>query len=188
MTSLILLSEFQKSQIEFWKPVPGLSGYDVSNFGRVRSWQGSHRRRTTALMLKPANQSKGYVFVNLYNAGRAHHSLIHRLVALAFIPNPENLPEVNHLTGIKNDNRLENLEWSTQLGNRQHAWATGLVTTERMVERWKLRPRRSTDDQIKEIRQRAAAGENPRLIAAEFGYSRSSVAAIIRRESYTYVA
>lgn len=69
----------------------------------------------------------GYKVVSLYNKGETKDCLLHRLLALAFIPNPENKPQVNHIDGVKTNNALANLEWVTQSENIQHAYDTGLM-------------------------------------------------------------
>ena len=73
-------------------------------------------------VLKSAYNPKGYVKVSL---GKGNQKQVHRLVAQAFIPNPENKPNVNHINGITSDNRVENLEWCTQAENVNHAKETG---------------------------------------------------------------
>lgn len=91
---------------EEWKPVPGYEGYySVSNQGRVYS-------ERSGIVLKPKH-SKGYLRVGLSVDGFVRNTPIHRLVALAFIPNPDNKPTVNHINENKEDNRVENLEWAT---------------------------------------------------------------------------
>ena len=91
-----------------YKPIPGYEGlYSVSNKGDVFS----HKRNQK---LSPKTSSKGYLRVTLCKGIENHKTFgIHRLVALAFIPNPDNKPTVNHLNEIKSDNRAENLEWAT---------------------------------------------------------------------------
>jgi hypothetical protein len=78
--------------------------------------------------LKPLLVGGGYHQVILYHNGSKQNKYIHRLVAECFIPNPNNHPEVNHMNGIKTDNRVENLEWVTSGENKKHAFLLGLRT------------------------------------------------------------
>ena len=92
---------------EVWKPVPGYKSlYDASNFGRVRSLKFGKIR-----ILKQLKHNCGYLKVLLYKDGKGKRFFVHRLVAEAFIPNPDNLPQVNHINEIKTDNSAWNLEW-----------------------------------------------------------------------------
>jgi hypothetical protein len=102
------------SATEIWKDVPGYAGqYQVSNTGKVRN---AKRGRE----LKPHTQGSGYKQTMLSVNGKRSHPLVHRLVAAAFIPNPENKPQINHKNGNKSDNRADNLEWCTMSENLQH--------------------------------------------------------------------
>lgn len=93
---------------EIWKDIEGFNGdYWVSNLGNVKSLKRGNKR-----LLKPRKQS-GYYKVVLYN-NEKHEYAIHRLVATAFISNPDNLPQVNHKDENKANNRVDNLEWCTQ--------------------------------------------------------------------------
>ena len=84
-------------------------------------------------ILKPQLKLYGYPEVNLYNEEGMKSRRVHRLVAETFIPNPENKPEVNHINGVKDDNRVENLEWVTPKENQIHAYETGLQKTTNFV-------------------------------------------------------
>ncbi len=104
---------------ETWKQIPGFH-YSVSNLGRVRN-------DLTNKMKVPSINKYGYPCVNIYKNGKSYPNRIHRLVAEAFIPNPQNKPQVNHKSGFKLDNWVGNLEWSTAKENMEHASVNNLV-------------------------------------------------------------
>ena len=95
---------------EIWKDIPGYEGlYQVSNLGNVKSISWKNTGAAKNLWLKPHN--KGYYQVELVKNKVKKTYVVHRLVALAFIPNPQNLPVINHKDENKKNNRVENLEW-----------------------------------------------------------------------------
>lgn len=106
--------------IEFWKPIIGYEGlYEVSNLGRVKSLNYNNTNQEG--MLKPSYQSDGYLNITLCKFGKAKRYRIHRLVAEAFIPNPNNYPEVNHIDENKLNNCVENLEWCDRQYNQDYS-------------------------------------------------------------------
>lgn len=100
---------------EIWKPIEGYSNYEVSNMGRVKSL--NYRGHGVEQILKPNELWDGYLQVSLSYPGGRKMFLVHRLVADAFIPNPDHKPCVNHRNELKSDNRAENLEWTTYQEN-----------------------------------------------------------------------
>ena len=101
---------------EYWKPIAGYEDiYQVSNMGRVRRLEAkdANGRTCKAQIIKPIVQHSGYCHVGLWRGGKCDQRRVHRLVAQAFIPNPENKQTVNHLNEDKQDNRACNLEWAT---------------------------------------------------------------------------
>ena len=108
---------------EIWKPVKGFEGlYEVSNLGNVRSVDRyvMNGNRYCLLKGKPRKThliSTGYLMVDLYKNSQRTHYLIHRLVAEAFISNPNNLPCIDHINTIRTDNRIENLRWCSHKEN-----------------------------------------------------------------------
>ena len=101
------------------KPIPNYPNYSVTEDGKVINNKFNRE-------LKPILGNTGYYQVSLSNKGESRNLTIHRLVANVFLSNDENKREVNHINGIKTDNRLINLEWATSSENRQHAFDTGL--------------------------------------------------------------
>lgn len=93
--------------MEIWKEIEGYEGlYEVSNLGNVKSLNKRKGR-----ILKPAKNNKGYLYVNLFKQGKVKKHFVHRLVAKAFIENPDNLPQVNHKDEDKTNNNISNLEF-----------------------------------------------------------------------------
>ena len=110
---------------EIWKAIEGTGGkYEVSNTGKVRSLNYLGHGKTQELKL--AEDHKGYLRVRIFYGKKRRTEKVHRLVAIAFIPNPGNKPEVNHKDGNKKRNYDWNLEWSTTSENTQHAYNHGL--------------------------------------------------------------
>ena len=93
---------------EIWKDIPEIENYQVSNYGRVRSM-----KRKAPRILSQTEKHDGYMQVGLYINKKQKFFLVHRLVAMAFIPNPENKPTVDHIDRIRNHNYPENLRWMT---------------------------------------------------------------------------
>ena len=96
--------------MEEYKEIKGFEDYQVSNYGNIKSL-------ITNIILRPRNNNKGYYLVCLYKDGKKYYKLVHRLVAEAFIPNPDNLPCVNHKDENTQNNHVDNLEWCTQKYN-----------------------------------------------------------------------
>lgn len=121
---------------EIFKDVVGYEGiYQISNLGNIKSiFRFVNVRRTNIIfkmpikekIIKTRKDKDGYVICTIYKNNIRKDYKVHRLVAEAFIPNLENKPQVNHINGIKDDNRLENLEWSSPSENINHSYKYGL--------------------------------------------------------------
>lgn len=110
---------------EIWKPIEGTDGkYEVSNTGKVRSL--NYKQTGKAKELTPSEKAGGYLQLRVKIDGKLKTVVIHRLVAEAFVPNPDGKPEVNHINGNKKRNYADNLEWVTRSENIQHAVDSGL--------------------------------------------------------------
>jgi hypothetical protein len=115
--------------MENWKDVQGYEGlYQVSNLGRVKSLSHVNYlgRLRQECILGNRLSDRGYHTAVLYNNGKSKSFRVHRLVANAFIENPNNKPHVNHIDGVKSNNLVSNLEWVTISENQKHAFKTGL--------------------------------------------------------------
>ena len=115
--------------IEKWKPIKGYEGlYEISNLGNVKSLGRTDRfnKKWGCRIMKPTYVGKHYKMVRLCKDGKTKNKKVHRLVAEAFIPNPDGKPQVNHIDGNKDNNIVSNLEWVTNSENQIHARANGL--------------------------------------------------------------
>jgi hypothetical protein len=112
------------AMVEEWKDIEGYEGrYYISSFGRVKS-TGHGKDK----YLKPMKTYKGYLCVDLRKPGYRKTIPVHRLVAIAFIPNINGYTQVNHIDCNKENNHVENIEWCDQSHNQLHAFANGLIS------------------------------------------------------------
>ena len=109
---------------EIWKPIKDYEGlYEVSNLGRVKSLERKvahpivKEKTIKEKLLKYNTDKNGYLYVTLYKDGKSKSLKIHRLVAIAFISNPDNKPDIDHINTNKADNRVDNLRWVTKEEN-----------------------------------------------------------------------
>lgn len=173
---------------ERWKTCVGFADYDVSSTGRVRRATPSPYT-TVGRMLKPRAMKNGYICVYIKNAPR----LIHRLVAETFIGGlgEGHAREVHHLNGVKADNRLENLEITTQSANAKHSYRIGTSkpnTGPRPSMQGSGHPRAIFNEtQVIEIRRRVAAGEKQTLLAKEFGVAPQALNKVVKGHSFKHL-
>lgn len=163
---------------EVWKDVPGYEGlYIVSNFGSVVSMPKRITKSKFRNEIKTLSQYNinGYLFVTLCKNG-SRNIRVHRIVALSFIPNPENKKEVNHINAIKTDNKVDNLEWCTGQENRFHSIKHKL--------RSGVGIKKLSKDQVKQIRlcYTCKRGDITKL-SMEYGVSQRTISFILKNKT-----
>lgn len=174
---------------EIWKDIEGYEGlYQVSNLGRVKSLsrkincRNGHTRISRERILAPIVLMTNYVAVYL---GKKNPKLVHRLVAQAFHQNNENKREVNHINGIKPDNRAENLEWVTPSENKIHAFKNSLNVSIKGEARHNSK---LTEDEVIQILQlNTMYGLKQKMVAKEYGISTGWVNHIIKRKVWRHI-
>jgi hypothetical protein len=172
-----------ETQIETWKPVVGYEGiYEVSSFGNIKSLLKI--RKGASYIKKCGNTPQGYLNIILSINKRPKTFLVHRLVAIAFLPNPKNKRCVNHKNGIKSDNRLINLEWVTHSENNIHAFNIGL-----RVQRGEKHHRaKITELDVLKIRELYSTGAaNSNEIAMLYNIGSRMALYIINRHSWKHI-
>ena len=162
-----------------WKDIPAFSGrYEVSDTGEIRNVK-------TKLVRKARVNKFGYLQMNFPKndgSGQSITKAIHRLVAEAFIPNPLNLPEVNHKDGNKLNNAVGNLEWVTVSDNQKHAFLLGLSYVYRGSDHINAK---LTEEDVNEIKIRYKKNVSFQKLADEYGVSPTTIRRVIRGERYT---
>lgn len=175
--------------MEIWKDIKGFEGYyQVSDLGRIRSLDRyvnnsiSGKRLLRGMVMKIYTFPRtGYCLVTLKNCG-AKTIFIHRLVAEAFIPNPDNKPEINHKDGDKTNNQASNLEWSTRQENIDHSWETGLIKNFGENHSHSI----FTEKQILEIRENKD-NLKQRQLAELYGTTQPVISKIVNRTRWKHI-
>jgi len=172
---------------EVWRAVPIeelKDYYEVSTLGRARrsaGGKGTHAGR----IINGGTNSGGYRQVDLYVGGVPQFFYLHTLVAVAFIPNPQGKPQVNHISGDKTDNSVMNLGWATREENNAHAARTGLMAHGERVHTAKLK-----SDQVTQIRSEMAGekghkrASKVRELAARYGVSPSTIYRVVSGQTW----
>lgn len=166
---------------EIWKDVIGFEGkYQISNFGRIKSlnYNNTHKEKIMKLSL----DKYGYTKLSIAKNNKDYSKTIHRLVAQAFIPNPENKSQINHKNGVKTDNRVENLEWCTVSENHKHAFKNKLRENRKGED---CNFTKLTKEQVNEIRKRFKYEKiTKRQLAKEYIVTESNICCIINNKSW----
>lgn len=167
--------------VEIWKPVKNYEGlYEVSNLGRIRSLPRPFR--VNGKLLSTNKSRTGYIRIGLVSdLGIRSYISIHRLVAIAFIPNDNKLPQVNHIDGDKSNNIPENLEWVTAKDNIIHAHKTGLRVSPKGTHNGQSK---LTESQVMEI---YVANGTRKEIGDRFGVARDTVRSIKVGETWNHL-
>lgn len=174
---------------EIWKEISGYGGmYEVSSYGCVRklgrptcdrSQERKDRKKFIPGHVLAQRLRVGYPAVTLRYENRQYSLSVHRLVAIAFIPNPNNLPCINHKNGVRSDYRIENLEWCDLKQNAQHALDTGLTPYGENSPIAKL-----TGADVVEVFKMKASGMKGTEIAKRFGVYKNTIYHILNGHNW----
>ena len=169
---------------EIWKDIAGYEGvYQVSNTGLVRSLDRYTEggRFFSGRLMAQSKDKDGYLILGLYSNRKGKTFKVHRLVAKAFVDNPYNLPEVNHIDEDKTNNHADNLEWCSTAYNLTYGHRLDCVRGEN-APKSKLTP-----DQIKEIRRTYIKGDpefGQSALGKKYGVSHPAIACIVKNKTW----
>lgn len=170
--------------MEIWKRIPEYSLYEASNTGLLKTfnWKNTGQVR----IIKPALDSSGYLRTMLkHDSGKICTIKVHRIIAKTFIENIYNKPEVNHINGIKSDNRIENLEWVSREENIKHWVALGCKN--KLIGE-KIGTSILKEKQVLEIRSKFKKRIYTRqMLAEEYGVKACTIKDIILRNSWKHL-
>lgn len=176
-----------------WKDIEGYEGlYKVSKYGlvksvatTVRSFNGGFNRKNPRILQIQLSKD-GYLIVCLTKNGKSKNLRLHRLVAIAFIPNPNNYPQVDHINAIKEDACYTNLRWCTAKMNTGYTVDTIGNTYRLRGERHSLS--KLTGDNVREMRELYKTGNyRKRNLAKKYGVSESAINMAIKRKTWTHI-
>lgn len=178
--------------MEVWKDIKGYQGYyQVSNFGRVKSldrivtYSDKKVHSLKGKILKPMITKHGYETVDLRKNQKRKTSKIHRLVAIAFLKNKKNKPQVNHIDGVKTNNNLSNLEWVNNSENIRHAYKKGLINTAKGERHAQSK---LTKEQVLEIRKiYSKGGLTQKQVGEKFGIDQTHISDIVNKKSWSHI-
>ena len=176
---------------EIWNDINGYEGlYQVSSLGTIKSlarftpnqWSETSRFREEKQLSYQLTKD-GYPTIKLSKNGNAIRYRIHRLVALCFLENPFGKEQVNHINGIKTDNRVENLEWATYSENSKHSFDNNLQNPRKGVENNKSK---LTEQQVFEIRNYKGIF-NTYELGIMYGVCNTTIGSILKRKTWKHI-
>lgn len=160
---------------EIFKPIIDHPGYEISNLGNIFSLK-------TFRLMNPSTQSRGYKYIQFLKNGKQKPFLVHRIVAIHFIDNPNNYPFVNHIDSDRKNNRVDNLEWCTHKMNVAHA-----ISKDRFARGEAIGTGKLSNDEVFRIRELSDIGMMGSKIAYLYKLNRHTVYDIINRKCWTHI-
>lgn len=170
--------------MENWKPIAGYEGiYEVSDLGQIKRIKPEHNTHVGKILAGGLDQD-GYRLILLYDSGKRRMFKAHRIVATAFVPNPDNLPQINHKNAVKADNRADNLEWCSCKYNINHAVDSGLWNA---AKGSRHRMAKLTESDVLAIRTMKRSGISTRDLAARFSVSRATIGDLLAGRTWSWL-